>query len=296
MKTKKITVLIAVISLLALLLFFGVASVRVIPVKAAEPTYEVSESYKSSKFYKNLINTSLTGDQAADVIAIALSQLGYHEGNSASEMDGFSQDGSLDFVEYNRLYGAIYDHGLKDYTHGYYWCASFANWCLRQAGVDEAQSGGDSFISCWKWRKACIEAGIYHEKEGYAPKQGDVIFFIDINDKTIEVATSHVGLVVYSDGERVYTVEGNSSANVEFEAAGDNVATKSYPLDSPYIVGYATPKYETAKLVANPPQPMGRSALTTALIISGVALLGEIACIAVSAIRRRGRAADDQKI
>lgn len=287
MKTKKITVLVAVISIAVLAVFFGAVCSRALPVKAAEPTYEVSESYKNSKFYKNLINTSLTGDQATDVIAIALSQVGYHEGNSEDEMDGMSKDGSLDFVEYNRLYGAIYDHGLKDYTHGYYWCASFANWCLRQAGIEEAQSGGDSFISCWKWRKACIEAGIYHEKEGYAPKRGDVIFFIDINDPTIEVATSHVGLVVYSDGERVYTVEGNSSANAEFEAAGDNVATKSYTLDSPYIVGYATPNYKTATLVAVPREPIRITALTVALVISGIALLGEVACIAVSVIKKR---------
>ena len=287
MKSKKITVLIAVISLVVLTVFFGAVCSRAMPVKAAEPTYEVSESYKNSKFYKNLINTPLTGNQAADVIAVALSQLGYHEGNGEEEMDGLSPDGSLDFVEYNRLYGAIYDHGLKDYTHGYYWCASFANWCLRQAGVEEAQSGGDSFISCWKWRKACIESGIYHEKEGYVPKQGDVIFFKDINDPTIEVSSSHVGLVICSDGEKVYTVEGNSSANVEFEAAGDNVATKSYTLDSPYIVGYATPNYKTAALVANPPAPIKKTALLVALVISGIALSGKIAYITVAAIKKR---------
>lgn len=287
MKTKRITLIIAVISFVALLPFFALASICSTPAKAAEPTYEMSESYMSSKFYENFKNTSLTGDQASDVISIAMSQIGYHEGNNETEMNGMSTDGTLDYVEYNRLYGAVYDHEADAYNHGYYWCASFANWCLRQAGVSEEQSGGDSFISCWKWRKACIESEIYHEKDGYAPKQGDIIFFIDINDKTIEVPTSHVGLVVYSDGERVYTVEGNSSTNKEFEAAGDNVATKSYTLDSPYIVGYATPKYTNIASHFPVSVPDNKIALTVALSFAGVALLGEIACVIISAIKKQ---------
>ena len=243
MRSKKITLALSAISLTALAIFFLAAGSFAAPVTAAEATYDMSEEYIGSKYYENFINTPLTGDQASDVIAIALSQLGYHEGNSEDEMDGMSPDGKEDYVEYNRLYGAVYDYDTDDYNYGYYWCASFANWCLRQSGVTEEQSGGDSFISCWKWRKACIEAEIYHEKEGYVPKLGDIIFFIDVNDKTIQVPTSHVGLVIYCDGEKVYTVEGNTSANRDFESAGDNVATKSYPLDSEYIVGYATPKY-----------------------------------------------------
>lgn len=290
MNTKKITVSIAVISTVALLIFFCIAPMRVFTASAATPTYEMSESYMSSKFYQNFKNTALTGNQAADVIAIAMSQLGYHEGNSENEMNGLSIDGRLDYVEYNRLYGAIYDPETDDYDYGYYWCASFANWCLRQAGVKEEQSGGDSFISCWKWRKACIESEIYHEKEGYAPKQGDIIFFIDINDKTIEVPTSHVGLVVYSDQERVYTVEGNSSANKEFEAAGDNVATKSYPLDSAYIVGYATPKYQNTTPKIPTDQGLatdGKVTLIVAISIAGAALLIETACVIIASVKKR---------
>lgn len=287
MKTKKITVITAVAALLAFLALFGVVSMRALSAGAVEETYVMSDSYMSSKFYKNFKNTPLTGDQATDVIAIAMSQIGYHEGNNEIEMSGTSPDGKLDYVEYNRLYGAVYDPQTDSYDFGYYWCASFANWCLRQAGVSEEQSGGDSFISCWKWRKACIESGIYHEKEGYTPKKGDIIFFIDINDKTIEVPTSHVGLVIYSDGGRVYTVEGNSSANKEFEAAGDNVATKSYSLDSPYIVGYATPKYEKNAPKAPASAPDNKIALTVAICIACVAIAGEVVCGVVSVIKKR---------
>jgi hypothetical protein len=117
------------------------------------------------------------------------------------------------------------------------------NWCLRQAGVPEDLTGGDSFISCWKWRKACMEMGIYKEKDAYFPEMGDLIFFKDYNDPTIHTDASHIGLVLFSDGEIVYTVEGNTSNRHDFDAGGDNVAVKHYPLDSKYIVGYGHPDY-----------------------------------------------------
>ena len=59
-----------------LLAICALLSVVVIETSAAEPTYEVSKQYKKSKYYENLQKVPLTGDQAADVVAIALSQLG----------------------------------------------------------------------------------------------------------------------------------------------------------------------------------------------------------------------------
>ena len=47
---------------------------------AVEPSYKVSSDYKDTLYYDNLLAFELTGDGATDVVAVALSQLGYHEG------------------------------------------------------------------------------------------------------------------------------------------------------------------------------------------------------------------------
>lgn len=210
-----------------------------VPVGATGAEYEMSEQYRTSKYYENLTAVSLTGDGAKDVVAIALSQLGYHEGDSEDELGGTADGGTRDFVEYNRLYGKLDNGQGNGNSYGYYWCASFVNWCMRQAGIPEEASAG-SEVSCQRWLSACKAAGIYSESGGYAPLSGDVIFFKDIGSS---VSSTHVGIVVYSDSSNVYTVEGNTTGDDEFSADGEYVAMKSYPLDSRYIVGYATPKY-----------------------------------------------------
>ena len=79
--------------------------------------------------------------------------------------------------------------------------------------------------------------GLYKEKEEYTPKTGDLIVF----------NPSHIGIVQFVEGGRVVTIEGNTS---------DAVHSRSYPLDSSYIVGYCTPEYPgTAAIII--PQGMG---------------------------------------
>lgn len=238
MKYKKI-----VAALLVFCICLGLGTAILPEAQAANETYDMSEQFKSGKFYDNFKKVAISGHGAADTVAMALSQIGYHEGDSDKDLDGLNGEGSRDFVEYNVLYGMIDNNQGNGVSYGYSWCASFINWCLRQAGVGEECSGGDSFISCWKWRKACIENNIYEEKQGYAPQMGDIIFFKDVYDPSIKVDASHVGLVLFSDNAAVYTIEGNTNAKRGFEASGDNVAVKSYSLNSEYIVGYGTPNY-----------------------------------------------------
>ena len=208
---------------------------------AASTTYNATEDYKSGKYYLNLCAVELCGDGAQDTLAIALSQLGYHEGDSDTELDGASMDGNRDFVEYNVLYGKLDNNQGNGLSYGYYWCASFVNWCLRQAEVSKEASAAAE-VSCRRWLSACKSAGIYNKKAGYTPKSADLIFF---KDKDSLATATHIGLVLYSDGENVYTIEGNTSNGSEFSSDGNYVALKSYPLTSSYIVGYASPEYNT---------------------------------------------------
>lgn len=213
-------------------------------------TYEATETYKNSKYYENLRKIPKSGNQAINVVAIALSQVGYHEGNSHEEMNGLNAEGNRDFVEYNLMYGK-HDNGQGNgHSYGYSWCASFATWCFRQAGATMEQSvqeGKDAYISCHFWRGDFAAADRFYAADGeYEPKTGDVIFFKDFNEKTERKAT-HLGIVIYSDGENVYTVEGNANATIGKETTCDSVAVKTHPLDSKYIVGYGQPAYENTE-------------------------------------------------
>ncbi len=215
-------------------------SVVAINASAANTVYGATSEYKSGRFYKNLKALTLTGDQACDTLAVALSQLGYHEGDSERDFGGESLDGSRDFVEYNVLYGKLDNGQGNGMSYGYYWCASFVNWCLRQAGVGEEASAGAE-VSCERWIAACRESGIYNSKSGYIPQSGDMIFFRDLNSSR---SATHIGLVLYSDGSEVYTIEGNTSDGSGYSEDGEYVALKSYELSSAYIVGYASPEYD----------------------------------------------------
>lgn len=211
----------------------------VLETSAISEPYRMTGGYKSGKYYKNLTSLSLSGDEARDVLAIAMSQVGYHEGDSNSDMHGESTVGTHDFVEYNVLAGK-YDNGQGNgLSYGYYWCASFVNWCLRMAGVSENASGSE--VSCLRWYSDCKELGIFKSKSGYIPSSGDIIFF---RDEGSTVSSTHVGLVRYSDGQYVYTVEGNTSNGSEYSSNGEYVALKKHSISSKYIVGYATPKYD----------------------------------------------------
>jgi hypothetical protein len=243
-RTKRVlSALIAVICMGVCFALYGPdAPSLALDAQAAEASYNMSAAYKSSPYYKNLQDVKLSGEQQRDVIAIALSQLGYHEGNSADELDGLSTSGTRDFVEYNVLYGKIDNGQGNGASYGYYWCASFVNWCLRQAGVPTDASAGAE-VSCQRWLADCKSAGIYSGKGTYVPQSGDMVFFRDAGSG---VSATHIGLVVWFDGRQVITVEGNTSSG-DYSSDGEYVAIKKYELDSPYIVGYATPKYNESK-------------------------------------------------
>ena len=208
---------------------------------AVEPSYKVSSAYKDTLYYHNLQAVELTGDGATDVITVALSQLGYHEGNNDAEKDGLNGSGSKNFVEYNVLFGKL-DNGEGNGTsYGYAWCAAFVNWCLRQARVDKELTGG-MYVSCASWRNWFIYEGksagaAYHARtDEYIPEKGDLIFYKSLT-ATHSRPTDHIGIVLKCEDGKVFTIEGN----------GDNrVALHEYALNDPYIVGYGSIAYKVA--------------------------------------------------
>ena len=101
------------------------------------------------------------------------------------------------------------------------WCACFVSWCYNQMGKSEPR-----FAACQSQGIPWFTSRGQWGDRGYeniAP--GDAIFF----DWDLDGSADHVGIVIGTDGSRVYTVEGNS---------GDACKVKSYSLDYACIKGY----------------------------------------------------------
>ncbi len=226
---------------LALLLTFS--SVFGMAVSAVElDDYTVSKEYKTSIFYKTVADLPLTGDQRYDVVNVAITQIGYHEGDSDADMHGMSK-GERNFVEYNRLYGKLDNGEGNGNSYGYMWCASFVSWVLRAANVDKKVAGED--VSCASWVSFFESKGQFKTRDsGYTPVVGDIIFY---KGSRTSSRSNHVGIVVGCENGVVYTVEGNTGG-IAYDGDptnGGGVARKNYVLSDTYIVGYGVPSYKT---------------------------------------------------
>ena len=101
------------------------------------------------------------------------------------------------------------------------WCAIFVSWCARNASIDTSVI--PNFASCSAGKQWFENRNQFHYRGTYIPKPGDLIFF-----------SGHVGIVKSCNGNSVQTIEGNTS---------NQVAERSYSLNSSKIIGYAVPAY-----------------------------------------------------
>ena len=194
-------------------------------------SYTPSASYRSGKYYTQLCNVSLTGNQRTDLVNVARSQLGYHEGDSIEDLNG-TGSGSGNYSEYGYWFGTQ----VKGNTYGHYyaWCAMFVSWCARQAGIptsvisNAAYAHADGSNSSGGYSYFHVD---YKSPTEYTPQEGDLIFF----DKASQAGEwDHVGIVIGVSNGQVYTIEGNAS---------NAVISGSYPLTDAEIQCYGLPKY-----------------------------------------------------
>ena len=148
--------------------------------------------------------SSGTGAQA--MISVAASQIGYHEASNG-------------YTKYGDWYGMPTAN----------WCTIFVAWCANQAGVlGTAIPDTGSTTGCMSWFQ---QRGRYFSKGSGTPQPGDICFMkFDSSSR----ACSHVALVEYTSGNKVYTIEGNNA---------DQVIRRSYTFNSPRIVGSGRPAY-----------------------------------------------------
>ena len=218
---------------------------------------DVSESYAGGIYFDRFRQVPITGDGPTDAIAVALSQIGYQEGDSEDHFDGITA-GSDNFTEFNYNFGS-YGAG---YGGSYYWCASFVSFSLYQSQCHDLgrlkdwcrdHLGEKDYvwreISCQKWVDQLKKFRMFKTAPGYGgsyvPSYGDLIFFTS-NQQT----SSHIGIVLYTDSNKVYTIEGNTSSGTGLDSNGGGVYFKSYDLTSTYILGYGVLPYERDESVA----------------------------------------------
>lgn len=168
---------------------------------------------------------------AAEVIKIALAEVGYKEKASSANLTSMTANaGSGNYTKYWTDLDAVprfYNYSKQ----GQEWCDGFNDWChVKAFGVDGAlytlcqpeESAGAGVPYSYNYYKA-------KGRTGTTPKLGAQIFFQQ-SGKLV-----HTGVVVAFDGSTVTTVEGNTS---------NQVKKKTYKRTDSYIYGYGYPRYD----------------------------------------------------
>lgn len=138
---------------------------------------------------------------------------GERTGNQAIVDIAMSQVGNVGGQPYWSWYG--FEYRVE-------WCATFVSWVLNQAGYTAPKfascnsQGVPYFAENSRWLNGSSVTLV---------TAGDVIFFDWDGNGTAD----HTGIVVGTDGSRVYTIEGNS---------GDSCKIRDYAINSSVIMGY----------------------------------------------------------
>lgn len=121
-----------------------------------------------------------TGNQREDILAVALTQVGYTEG-------------------YNHEYENDTKYGSWNRLPFQPWCASFIIWCARQAEISE------DIIRRTGQASPRMMGISYYSGSYYTPQPGDFFF---------TAGFTHVGIVLNVEGEHFYCIEGNANSEL----------------------------------------------------------------------------------
>lgn len=189
--------------------------------------------------------------KASEVVAVALSQIGYKEKATNKNLDDNAANaGSANWTKYARdLYAAKYYNGNKN---GYAWCDVFVDWCFFKAyGATEGQRIECQTGDCGA---GCTFSMQYYQAKGRFdknPKVGDQIFFRYSGSS----GADHTGIVVEVTSSQIVTVEGNS---------GDQVKKNTYARTYGCIIGYGHPLYDETDGTTAAPTPAAETKKTEA--------------------------------
>lgn len=133
---------------------------------------ESGGDYESSVFYKRLTEPHCGGSIREYVVALAKSQLWYHEGNSENDLCGLNALGDREYTEYGRYCN----------SQGTYWGSEFVTWCVRMSGLpfdsfaDSTVANASHFTDgtsarYYEWSDTAYAGGTIY------PRKGDILLF-----------------------------------------------------------------------------------------------------------------------
>lgn len=203
------------------------------PIENAE---NFSMEYMAGPYYQTLKDTIILNDYRADILAIAVSQIGYHEGDKEDQLDG-CYIGNKDYSEYGRYLG----------SNGTAWCSEFASWCARMANVPTSilnNSYGASVevfgAPFYHWSQTVYAGG------DFIPHPGDIVLFAWTGKAHTDKYLSHTAIVYnvsVNENEITLTVvDGNSGNCVRMHDYKVNVADDN--TGNGHVVYFIAPDYE----------------------------------------------------
>lgn len=165
------------------------------------------------------------------VVELAKSEVGYKEKATNQYLDDKTNNaGHANFNKYAKYIDDNYPNFYNGPKNGFDWCAVFVDYLfIKSYGYADALR-----LSCQpekSYGASCTASmNYFKDKKQFdkIPTIGAQIFFGEKNTST------HTGLVVGINGDKIITVEGN---------AGDAVCEKSYDKSYSKILGYGHPKY-----------------------------------------------------
>ncbi|MCW2785256.1 MAG: 50, phiBT1p18 [Marmoricola sp.] len=183
-------------------------------------TFEISD--KATTPPKPPTSSSRT-PSADKVVALAKTQVGYHEGRSGSNWNNIQK--------YSPAVPGL------EWSQGQAWCATFVSWLALKSGFAALFPSTASTDTGARWWKAHGRWSEYPAigAQGYLGVKGDMF---------------HTFLVTGYDSTYVHTIEGNTNTNGSSQ--GDGVYALKRRRDSTSIQGYGYPAYPEGIVSADP--------------------------------------------
>lgn len=196
--------------------------------------YSKSSSTSTNTSTNSKGDNNMTTEKAINaLIATAEKEVGYLEKSSNSQLD--SKTGNAGYDNYTKYWRDVYPQ-----YQAQAWCACFVSWCMMKTfGLETAKK----LLKHWPY-VYCPTLGSLFTK--YAnPQRGDIVIFY--RNGTF----AHTGLVTKVEGDKFYTIEGNTSAGTSIVPNGGGVYAKSYYNSNLPGTKFCRPDYSIVTSILN---------------------------------------------
>ena len=190
------------------------------------------------------VSNKVTKEQAINaVIKIATNEIGYLEKKTNSQLD--SKTANAGYNNYTKYWRDVYPA-----YQAQAWCACFISWVfMKTFGLVTAKK----LLKHWPY-VYCPTLGNLFTKNA-KPKVGDIVIFYRSGE------FRHTGIVTKVQGDRFWTIEGNTSGASGIVANGGGVCEKNYYNSQLPGTKFCTPDYSIVTSILS-----GTSGVTTSVI------------------------------